>query len=160
SSRPWTRPGSTNPSATPAPVPRRSPSWPPARTSTPTAASSSSSALTELAPGAGVADGFVPPGLVLVLPDDGRLELDRIIDEGEVGQQSVALEHADPVRGIEGGDLGGELTGPAAQASPLRLLLLGGEAGLGADLLLLGGDQEVLGAQRGHRLGALVGEGL
>src|SRR5699024_1885954 len=110
--------------------------------------------------GAGVADRFVLPGLVLVLPDDGRLKLDRVGDEGEVGQQSVAFEHADPVGGIEGGDLGAELSGSAAQSAALLVLLLGRHAGLGADLLLLGGDEEVLGAERGHRLGALIGEGL
>src|SRR5699024_2235272 len=88
------------------------------------------------------------------------LELDRIIDEGEVGQQAVAFEHADPVGAVEGGDLGAELSGSAAQSAALLVLLLGRHAGLGADLLLLGGDQEVLGAESGHRLGALVGDGL
>src|SRR5699024_7746653 len=102
--------------------------------------------------GAGVADGLVLPGLVLVLPDDGRLKLDRVIDEGEVGQQSVAFEHADPVGAVEGGDLGAELSGSAAQSAALLVLLLGRHAGLGADLLLFGGDQQVLGAERGHRL--------
>src|SRR5699024_9337304 len=72
----------------------------------------------------------------------------------------VAFEHADPVGGIEGGDLGAELSGAAAQAAPLGVLLLGGHRGVRPDLLLLGGDQQVLGAQRGERLGALVGEGL
>src|SRR5699024_281749 len=82
----------------------------------------------------------------------------------EVGQQSVAFEHADPVGGIEGGDLGAELPGSSAQSATLRVLLVGGHArarsALGADLLLFGGDQQVLGAERGHRLGALIGEGL
>src|SRR5699024_9098605 len=110
--------------------------------------------------GAGVADRFVLPGLVLVLPDDGRLKLDRVVDEGEVGQQSVAFEHADPVGAVEGRDLGAELSGAAAQSAALLVLLLGRHAGLGADLLLLGGDQQVLGTEQRHRLGALIGERL
>src|SRR5699024_4924881 len=110
--------------------------------------------------GAGVADGLVLPSLVLVLPDDGRLELDRIIDEGEVGQQAVAFEHADPVGAGEGGVLGAGLAGAAAQSAALLVLLLGRHAGLGADLLLLGGDQQVLGTEQRHRLGALIGERL
>src|SRR5699024_10804053 len=73
---------------------------------------------------------------------------------------SVAFEHADPVGGIEGGDLGAELPGSSAQSATLLVLLLGRHAALGADLLLFGGDQQVLGAERRHRLGALVGKGL